>query len=430
MLCLMPHLHTTTNGLRILVEEMPHTHSVAIGCFVDVGARYESAELAGAAHFIEHLLFKGTSAFPTAHAISLAIEGVGGYLNASTGYETTVFYAKVAAIHFERALRVLSDMVQRPLFDAAELEKERRVIIEEIRGLQDNPTDVVHELLQHTMWGQHPLGRDIAGSIETVSAISRSELLRFFRAAYHAGSLVVSVAGRISAEQAIPAIERAFADLPAGNRLAAAPAPPLPSRPQMSLLARDIEQGNFCLGLPGISYHDPDRRAVQALDALLGGGMSSRLFQTIREDHGLSYNIGSYHTEFADTGMWVIFAGVEPGSLRDAVAMTRHIVRDLAEHGPTPQELDTVKEQLKGSLLLSLEDTWAIASRQAASLLRYQTVTPVEQIVSEIDALSLADLQRAAQRLLTGNRQWLAVVGPFNEDDHADLQALLEDEAV
>lgn len=423
----MPYSHTTRNGIRILIEELPHTHSVAIGCFIDIGARYEPAEVAGAAHCIEHMLFKGAGAYPTAHAISLAIEGVGGYLNASTGYETTAFYAKVAAIHFDRALHVLSEMVQRPLFDATELEKERRVIIEEIRGIQDNPAEVVHELLQQTMWGDHPFGRDVAGSIATVSAISRAELLRFFRQGYHAGNLVVSVAGKISAEQAIPAIERAFADLPGGQRPAAIAAPALPYEQRLSLLPRDIEQGNVCLGLPGVSYHDPDRRAVQALDALLGGGMSSRLFQTIREEHGLSYNIGSYHNEFADTGMWVIYAGVEPEALRDAVAMTRQIVRDLAEYGPTAQELATVKEQLKGSLLLSLEDTWAVASRNAASLLRHQTVQPVDQIIAEIDALTLADLQRAAHRLLGAQQQWLAVVGPYDDDDRADLQALLEE---
>lgn len=423
----MPYLHTTPNGIRVLIEELPHTHSVAIGCFIDIGARYESAELAGAAHFIEHMLFKGAGAYPTAHAISLAIEGIGGYLNASTGYETTVFYAKVAAIHFQRALHVLSEMVQRPLFDATELEKERRVIIEEIRGIQDNPTELVHELLQRTMWGDHPFGRDIAGSIATVSAIARHELLRFFAQGYHAGNLVVSVAGKIAAEEAIPAIERAFADLPVAQRPAVIAVPPLPHQPKLSLLTRDIEQGNFCLGMPGVSYHDPDRRAVHALDALLGGGMSSRLFQMIREEHGLSYNIGSYHNEFSDTGMWFIYAGVEPDALRDVVAMTRAIVRDVAENGPTEQELATVKEQLKGSLLLSLEDTWSIASRNATSLLRYQTVPPVEQIIAEIDALSLADLQRAARRLLTANQQWLAVVGPYSDEDQADLQILLEE---
>ncbi|WP_298819353.1 M16 family metallopeptidase [Chloroflexus sp.] len=423
----MPYLHTTHNGIRILIDELPHTHSVAIGCFIDIGARYETAELAGAAHFIEHMLFKGAGAYPTARDISLAVEGIGGYLNASTGYETTIFYAKVAAIHFARALHVLSEMVQRPLFDATELEKERRVIIEEIRGIQDNPTEAVHELLQQTMWGDHPFGRDIAGSIATVSAMARHELLDFFARGYHAGNLVVSVAGRIAAEQAIPAIEQAFADLPTCQRPTAIVAPPLPDARQVNVLARDIEQGNFCLGLPGVSYHDPDRRAVQALDALLGGGMSSRLFQTIREEHGLSYNIGSYHNEFADTGMWVIYAGVEPDALRDAVAMTRRIINDLVEYGPTEQELATVKEQLKGSLLLSLEDTWAVASRNATSLLRHQTVSPIEQIVAEFDALTLDDLHRVARRLLATQQQWLAVVGPYGEDDQADLQALLEE---
>jgi predicted Zn-dependent peptidase len=423
----MPELITTPAGLRILVEELPHTYSVSIGCFVGAGARHEPDAHGGAAHFIEHMCFKGTSRFPTARQISEAVEGVGGILNASTSYESTVYWAKVATIHFERAVEVLAEMLTCPTFDLRELEKERRVIIEEIRGLQDSPSDWVHELLQQAMWGTQPLGRDIAGSAETVGAMSRADLTGFFQRHYNLSTTVISVAGKITAAQVAESVGRAFAGLRPGH-LAATPMSPTPRRgPQVSLMPRDTEQGNFCLGVPGLSYSDPDRRALQVLDSILGGGMSSRLFQVLREENGLAYSIGSYHTELSDAGMWVIYGSVEPETLRDALAICRDMLGDLLRYGVTPDELAMIKEQVKGGILLSLEDTWSVASRNGSHLLRYGHVIPVEQVVAEVEAVTADQVLGVARRLLRPEALHLAVIGPYEDEDRRELELLVSD---
>ncbi len=421
----MPELITTPSGLRLLVETLPHTYSVSIGCFVHAGSRHEPDAHAGVAHFIEHMCFKGSRAFPTARQISEAVEGVGGILNASTSYESTVYWAKVATIHVDRALAVLADMLTHPLFDPRELEKERRVIIEEIRGIQDSPSDLIHELLNQVMWGDQALGRDIAGSVETVAAISRADLLDFFHRHYNRDTVVISVAGNIQVEEVVAAVDRAFADLPQGT-LPAPLVPPQPRRgPLVNLVGRDIEQGNFCLGVPALSYNDPDRRALQVLDSVLGGGMSSRLFQVLREENGMAYSVGSYHTELSDTGMWVLYGSLEPDSLRDGLVICRDMLQDLLYHGITPEELAMVKEQVKGGILLSLEDTWSVASRNGAHMLRYGHVMPVEQVVAEVEAVTAEHVQQVAQRLLQPEALHLAVLGPYDADDEQDLVALV-----
>jgi predicted Zn-dependent peptidase len=409
----------------LLVEELPHTYSVAVGCFIGAGARHEPDHHAGAAHFLEHMVFKGTERYPTARDISQCVEGVGGMLNASTSYESTIYYAKVATIHFDRALDVLADMVLRPRFDLRELEKERRVIIEEIRGLHDVPGDWVHELLQQALWGEQPLGRDIAGSVETVSALGRADLAAFFRQTYNRANMVVSVAGNIRAAEVVAAVDAAFAALPPGMPLAPPPTPAPRPGPCVTLRSRDTEQGNFCLGLPGLAYTDPDRRALQVLDSVLGGGMVSRLFQVLREDHGMAYNVGSYHNDLADVGSWVIYASVEPDALRDAIILVREILTDLATNGPSAEELAMVKEQVKGGLLLSLEDTWSLAARNGAHLLRYGRVIPLEQVIAEVEAVTADDLLRVARRLIRPALMHLAVIGPYDADDRRELETIL-----
>lgn len=422
----MPPRSVTIDGLRILVEELPHTHSVSIGCFMGVGARHESPHLSGVSHFIEHMCFKGTRRFPTARLISQAIEGVGGMLNAATSYESTVYWSKVANIHFDRALDVLTDMARASLFDPHELEKERRVIIEEIRGTQDTPSEWVHDLIHATLWGDQPLGRDIAGHVETVSALSRADLLNFWRAHYGVTNTVVSVAGNIQTEGVIAAVAAAFADYPTVQLQ-----PPLPTAsprpgPHLALAPRETEQGNFCIGLPGLSYADPDRRALQVLDTILGGGMASRLFQELREERGLAYNVGSYHSEVADAGMLVIYGSVETETLHESVGATLAILRDILTGGVTEEEVNHVKEQVKGGILLSLEDTWAVASRNGSHQLRYGEVVPVERVVSEVEAVTVEDILRVARRIIRPDALHLAVIGPYDEHDEAELRAMLE----
>jgi predicted Zn-dependent peptidase len=423
----MPHFERLPSGLRVLVEELPHTHSVSFGCFIGAGSRHEPEAVGGIAHFIEHMCFKGTTAFPTARLISEHVEGVGGILNAATSYESTVYWGKVADIHFDRVLKLIADLVCRPLFDLRELEKERRVIIEEIRGIQDTPDDWIYELLHGAMWGPQPLGRDIAGTIESVTAISRADLVQFWQQHYGLANLVVSVAGNIDTATVLKAVEAAFAGYQAGALQMAPPTMPPLGGPQLMLRSKDTEQSHFCIGFPGLAYTDADRREMQVLDTILGGGMSSRLFQALREDQGLAYNVGSYHSEYADAGMWVIYASVEPEMLRDAIVLSLDIVRDIANHGVTDDELQLVKEQVKGGILLSLEDTWSVASRNGSHQLRYGTVVPVAQVVAEVEAVTAEGVLRVARRLVQQERMHIAAIGPYGEADRRELEALLRE---
>jgi predicted Zn-dependent peptidase len=417
----------TRSGVTVLVEPIPHSASAALGVFVPVGALHEPAELAGAAHLIEHMVFKGTPSFPTARLLSQAVEGVGGWLNASTGFENTVYSAKVAVPHFGRALQVLAEMTQQPLFDTAELRKERRVILEELRGIQDSPSDLVHELMQHAMWGEHPLGRDIAGNAATVAGMPKAAVERFFRLHYQPQQLVVSVAGGVDAATVVAAVEQAFAQPARRRRIAVPPPAAAQPGPQLVLETRELEQVSLALGLPGLAAQDADRRAWQALDMLVGGGMSSRLFQLLREEHGLAYAVGSYTAEYADCGSWSIYAGLEPKAVRPALRLIAGVLADLARNGPQPDELQLVKEQLKGGLLLSLEDSWAVASRNANAWLRSGTILPVERVLAEFDALTPADLQRVARRLLQPQSRWLALVGPLSAAEQRGLREELEE---
>jgi predicted Zn-dependent peptidase len=419
----MLHTILLPGGLRLLVEELPHTHSVSLGCFVGVGAGHEQRATSGVAHFIEHMLFKGSERRPTPKLISDAIEGVGGFLEAYTGFESTVYYAKVAHIHFDRALDVLADMLLYPRFDPKDIEKERRVIVEELRQTEDTPSDLVHLLLDSAMWGDQPLGRDIAGDEEAVAAITRDGIVAHWRTHYNRANMVISVAGNIVAAHAAAAIEAALAELPPGEVAAYLPSKPPRRGPALVLHPDDSEQSNFCLAFEGLAQSDPDRRALLVLDSVLGGSMSSRLFQEIREERGLAYNVGSYSREHHDTGKWVVYGSVEPGKLHECIATVMAELRRARRDGITAEELQQVKEQVKGGILLSLEDTWSVASRNGSHQLRYGKVIPVEQVVAEVEAVTCEDVLRVAGRVLREETLHLAVIGPH--DDAEDLRELL-----
>lgn len=410
-------------GLRVLVEERPHTHSVSVGCFVGAGSGHEERPISGISHFIEHMLFKGSERYPTPKLISDTIEGVGGVLDAYTNFELTVYYAKVADIHFDRAVEVLSDMLLHPRFDPKDVEKERRVITEELRQTEDTPSELVHLLLDTAMWGDQPLGRDIAGDEELVAAITREAILAHWHRHYALANIVVSIAGNIDAGRATATIERVLAGMSSGELARCLPSQPPHPGPVLSLHQDDSEQGNFCLGFPGIAYSDPDRRAMQVFDSVLGGGMSSRLFQEIREERGLAYSVGSYSREHHDGGKWVVYGSVEPDKLRECLATVMGELRSALADGITDEELLRIKEQVKGGILLSLEDTWSVAARNGAHELRYGRVIPVEQVVAEVEAVTRADVLRVAQRVLREDAMHLAVIGPY--EDAESLRELL-----
>ena len=416
---------TLPSGLRVLVEELPHTHSISLGAFVGVGSGHEERPICGISHFIEHMLFKGSQRRPNPRLIADAIEGVGGILDAYTSFESTVYYAKVADIHFDRALDVLADMLLAPCLDAKDIEKERRVIAEELRATEDAPSELIHLILDDAMWGDQPLGRDIAGDEEAVVGLTREQVLAHWHTHYNPANMVISIAGNIQSERAVAAIEQTLGALPVGVAAEFVPSTPPRPGPALTLRADDSEQGNFCLAFPGIPQGDPDRRAMQVFDTVLGGGMSSRLFQEIREERGLAYSVGSYSREHHDAGKWVVYGSVEPGNLHECLAATMAELRSALADGITDDELQRVKEQVKGGILLSLEDTWSVASRNGSHQLRYGRVIPVEQVVAEIEAVTRADVLRVAGRVLREDAMHLAVIGPYDDAEGEALKKLL-----
>ena len=420
----MPEIVTLDGGLRVVIEQLPHTHSVSISCTVCVGSGHEADDESGMAHFIEHLLFKGTPRRPNPKVLIETIEGVGGMIDAYTNVESTVYSVKVANIHLARAIDVLADMLQHPNMLPDDVEKERRVILEEISTTADTPAELVHLLADTALWGAQPLGRDIAGSPETVSAFQRDALYAFYAKAYSRANLIISVAGNVDPAEVLRLITEQFADMPHGTPVPIRPtAAPLPG-PALDVHHDDSEQVHFCLSLVGLGMNDPDRRAMLVFDAVVGGNSTSRLFQEIREERALAYTIGSYSREYRDAGKWVVSASVDTETIEETIAAVMGVLRDVKTRGLTEDELTQIKEQVKGGILLSLEDTMAVASRNGSHLLRYGRIIPVEDVISEVEQLTLTDITRVALRVLQQDHLQLTMIGPVT--DPAPFHAMLQ----
>ncbi len=414
---------TLDNGLRLVTADMPHTHSVAIGFFIGAGSRYESNDHAGISHFIEHLCFRGTPKRPTSREISTAIEGVGGILNGGTDKELTVYWCKVAKPHFHIALEVIADMLLNSRFDPADIEKERQVIIEEIHMSNDSPSQRVALLIDEILWSEHPLGRDVAGSKESVTAISRDTLLGYLAGHYQPGNTVISVAGDIQQSEVVNAVNKALS-----NWTNQQPHPGYPAYQEnmvkrLQIEERDTEQVQLCLALPGLPLLHPRRFALDLLNVILGEGMSSRLFTEIRDKLGLAYSIGSYVDHFADTGSIIVSAGVETKNLRATVRAILQELSRLKESIPE-SELTKAKEFSKGRLLLRMEDSRSVTGWMGGQEILTGRILSVDQVVSLVDAITTEELQQLARELLVGNQLRLAVVGPVPNDE--PLEELLK----
>jgi predicted Zn-dependent peptidase len=411
------------NGLRILSITMPHTRAVSVNLFVRVGSRYESDELGGASHFIEHMVFKGTERRPTTRHIAEAIEGIGGYSNAYTDQETTAYWAKVAAPHFADAADVLTDMLRHSTFDPAEIEKERQVIIEEINMTMDSPDQWAGILLGQVVWPHHPLGRDVAGTRGTVSAITREQLLNHMTGHYRPGQAVVSVAGNVTHQQVVEVMAEYLSDWPTASVDGFCPAPNgLPGQ-RWLVEDRPTEQGHLCLAVPGLARSHPDRFVLSLLNTILGEGMSSRLFLEVREAQGLAYAVDSTLSMLAETGLIVIYAGVDPNRAPQA---TRSILNELnrLRREPVPDdELNKAREYIKGRLVLGLEDSGAVSAWYGRQALLLDHMLSPDEVLAAYDAVTAHDVQRVAQTLFTANGVYLAAVGPFG--DGVDLGSLL-----
>jgi predicted Zn-dependent peptidase len=405
---------TLENGLRIVTASIPHVHSVSIGVIVGAGSRYENPQQAGISHFIEHLCFKGTRKRPTSKEISEAIEGVGGVLNGGTDKELTIYWCKVAKPHFPIAIDVLADMLSHSRFEPEEVEKERQVIIEEINMSFDSPQYRVDLLLDEVMWPDQPLGRDVAGSKATVNKMTRKDMLKYLGHQYVANNAVVSVAGDITHKEIVAGLEKGFGHWKRDARQEWFPVDRLQKRPRLRIEERDSEQAHLCLAVPGLSLRDPDRFTLDLLSAMLGEGMSSRLFLEIREKKGLAYAISSCVDHFLDTGALTIYAGVDPKQVPATVAAILAELNRIKEGIPAA-ELKKTKEYCKGRMLLRMEDTRSVSSWLGGQEFLLGHIMTIEQVISKIEAIEDRDLMRVARRLFVNNMLNLAIVGPVEE---------------
>ncbi len=410
------HKHTTLpNGLRIVTGEMPHTRSATVSMYVGAGSRYERDEEAGLSHFLEHMLFKGASRRPTAREISEAIESVGGMHNAATDREVTVYYAKVPHTAAMETIDILADMVREPVMDPAELEKERAVILEELASVEDSPGELASILIDETLWPSQPLGRNVGGTPESVTALPVSAVTAYFHRQYVPENTVLTVAGNVTHEAVVAAADRWLGDMPATAPGAWYPATERNGSPRLAVREKQTEQAHICLAYPSVSLNHPDRFAVDLLSTVLGEGMSSRLFLELREERALVYDVHSYPSEFRDAGSFTVYAGCDPDN---AVVTLEAVLEENGKllRGVPDAEFAKAKEMAKGRIQLRMEDTRSVAGWLGSQELLLGRIQSVDEVVSQIDAVTMDDLMNVAKRILAPERATLALVGPFESD--------------
>ncbi|GAA4062348.1 pitrilysin family protein [Actinomadura miaoliensis] len=405
-------------GLRVVTESMPTVRSAAFGIWAGVGSRDEAPADAGASHYLEHVLFKGT-ARRSALEISAAVEAVGGDLNAFTSKEYTCYYARVLDSDLPLAADVVCDMVASSLNRPEDVEAERGVILEEIHMRDDDPGDLIHDEFAAALYGDEPLGRPILGTVESINALTRDRIHGYYRERYVLPNLVVAVAGRVDHDEVVRLVREAYADRLAGDELPNPPrlgGEPVSVSPSVRVLDKDTEQAHLVLGGVGVARGDDRRFALGVLNAALGGGMSSRLFQEVREKRGLAYSVYSYTSQYADSGVFGVYAGCQPGKVDEVLSICRDEVASVAERGLTEEELARGKGQLRGGMVLGLEDTGSRMSRIAKSELVYESLLAVDEVLARIDAVTLDDVRAVARDVLAGP-QALTVIGPFGDRD-------------
>ena len=405
---------TLANGLRIICEYIPHAQSVSLGLWVGSGSRYEDPKYNGISHFVEHMLFKGTSK-RNAKQIAETIDAVGGQLNAFTTKEYTCYYAKVLSQHYALGIDLLTEMLTDSLFEPVEIQKEQSVVLEEIKSFEDSPDELIHDLLAEALLNGHPLGRTILGTPASMCRIDRAILLEYLKEHYTPDNIVFAVAGNVQFDQVLPEIEQRLEGLVGKWQ------PDLPAitvcESKYLLKTKPIEQIHLCLGARGLNRNNPDKYGVFVLDSILGGSVSSRLFQKLREECGLVYTTGSNHSAHLDTGIFSIYAATGMKNLQavaDLIKMELQVIQDQLVGAA---ELNRAKEQLKGNLLLSLENTSNRMSRIAkAELFQDKLLTPAES-VAKIDLVTSDDLLRIARAIFGQQRPVLAAIGPFKHRD-------------
>ncbi|WP_170007365.1 M16 family metallopeptidase [Bacillus fonticola] len=403
----MIHRTTLPNGLRVVLENIPTVRSVAIGVWIGTGSRFETTELNGVSHFLEHMLFKGTKT-RTARDIAEAFDSIGGQVNAFTSKEYTCYYAKVLDTHADKALDVLSDMFFNSTFAEEEIEKEKQVVFEEIKMVDDTPDDIVHDLLSEASYGDHPLALPILGTDKTVGSFTQQSLFDYQKETYSPDTVVISIAGNVD-ESFLKQVESLFGHFQGPKKQRNVQQPQfLPTRIHRK---KETEQAHVCLGFEGLQVGHVDMFSLIVLNNMLGGSMSSRLFQEVREERGLAYSIFSYHTAYEDSGSVTIYGGTGANRLEELVSTIEKTLATVKETGFTDKELMNCKEQLKGNLMLGLESTNGRMSRNGKNELVLGRHRTLDELVQQIDAVTMADVSRIAHQVFT-DQYAVSIVSP------------------
>ena len=400
------------NGIRIMTESVPHVQSVSIGIWISSGGRDEDDANRGVSHFIEHMLFKGTEN-RTARQIADEFDSIGGQLNAFTEKEYTCYYGKVLSEHLSIAVDVLSDMLLHSVLDPREISLEKNVVLEEIKRHEDTPEDLVHEVFAEHIWSGHPLAKSILGSEQSVGELGRDDLVEFMRTRYTPDCILISAAGDVVHEQFVEEIASRF------GALEGAKIPPTHEIPLFSTASvfteKLTEQVHFCVGTPGFSQLDPERYTMALIDATLGGGMSSRLFQEVREKRGLVYAIGSYAAAYREGGFFTIYGGTSMENLEEVVGLVRAELVNVRDNNITPEELLRAKNQIKGALCLGQESMTNRMMRMARSELYFGRIIPLEELISSILSVTHDDVTHVSERIFMESDYPMAAIGPFKD---------------
>lgn len=412
------------NGVRVVTSRMDHVRSASLIFHVAAGARHENDNHAGVSHFLEHMMFKGTECRPDPVTITREIEEVGGVLNAGTARENTNYWVKVPSDHLETAFDVLADALTNSTFPNDELEKERWVIFEEIHGIYDTPDDYIHDVIDDLVWDGQAVGRPIIGTQQTVEALSRDDLIAYMQGNYLPNRLVISAAGDVAHNHIVELAEKAFGHLTRREPKPLVPAEIRQGAPKLKVLERSTEEAHFCLGMPGIAYMDERRQVQDTLDAVLSSGMSSRLFQEIREVRGLAYAVFSYFRGYTDIGQGVVYAGTDPHKVDETITAVIDELWKLRDETVPADELARTKELRKGRISMGLEDSRAVAGWIGSQELLFEEILTPDQVIAEIEQVTSDEVQELARELLRPERLSLAVIGPF--DDESRFKRLLE----
>ncbi|MFC1477921.1 M16 family metallopeptidase [Candidatus Margulisiibacteriota bacterium] len=410
------------NGITFILEQVPHLRSVAVGITVKCGSMWENPAENGASHFLEHLAFKGTSK-RDALAISEEIDAIGGRLNAHTGRDHTTYYAVVLDSHLNIAIDLLSDIFLNPCYTPHDITTEKTVVQEEIKLYEDTPDELIHDLLVKDIYKDHPLGSSVLGSRKTIAAMSREQILDYRQRLYKPENTIVSLAGNFDPEQAVQLIKQAFSDMNGKHKAAQITQPLFNS--QVQVYHKRSSQNHLCWGCPGVSYNDDRRYQMSVLNNILGGTMSSRLFQEVREKRGLAYSIYSYPILYADSGLMGIYAGTTASTTEEVVRIILHEIDKLKNAPVNSDELSKGKENLKGNMVLSLESSSSRMNWNTKSYLYYGRVVSLDETFEKINAVTAAQIQALTCELLSNNEQSLTIIGQVGKKEQQELEQLL-----